>query len=150
MCTGIQKNIQKGYVYDTITWRKIGYISFFRSLCALKDNCSYLLCLVQVQLRTEVLRTPSLTRLGFNLTTTSRSWQYISCHWDACSNHLAISDFLILGDHFSILLLGSLKTSACFTLCDCCKKCHVILKLWVDVNLNALGFQVKHLHNWAS
>ena len=25
--------------------------------------------------------------------TTSRSWQHISCHWDACSNHLAISDF---------------------------------------------------------
>ena len=25
---------------------------------------------------------------------TSRSWQYISCHWDACSNHLAISDLL--------------------------------------------------------
>ena len=22
----------------------------------------------------------------------SRSWHYISCHWDACSNHLAISD----------------------------------------------------------
>ena len=25
--------------------------------------------------------------------TTSRSWQYTSCHWDTCSNHLAISDF---------------------------------------------------------
>ena len=24
---------------------------------------------------------------------TSGSWQYISCQWDACSNHLAISDF---------------------------------------------------------
>ena len=24
---------------------------------------------------------------------TSRSWQYISCHWDSCSNHLAMSDF---------------------------------------------------------
>ena len=24
---------------------------------------------------------------------TSRSWQYISCLWDACSNHFAISDF---------------------------------------------------------
>ena len=45
----------------------------------------------QVQLRTEVLRTPSSTRLGFKLMT-SRSWLYISCHWDACSNHLAISD----------------------------------------------------------
>ena len=35
----------------------------------------------QVQLRTEVLHTPSLTRPGFELMT-SRSWQYISCHWD--------------------------------------------------------------------
>ena len=34
----------------------------------------------------------SLTRLGFKLMT-SRSWQYISCHWDACSSGLAISDF---------------------------------------------------------
>ena len=25
---------------------------------------------------------------------TSRSWQYISRHWDACSNHSAISDFI--------------------------------------------------------
>ena len=25
---------------------------------------------------------------------TSRSCQYISCHWDACSNHLAISDLM--------------------------------------------------------
>ena len=48
---------------------------------------------IQVWLRTEVLSTPSLTRLGFELVT-SRSWQYFSCHhWDACSNHLAISDF---------------------------------------------------------
>ena len=23
----------------------------------------------------------------------SRSWQYILCHWDACANHSAISDF---------------------------------------------------------
>ena len=49
--------------------------------------------LVQVRLRTEVLRTLSLTRLGFKLMT-SRSWQYIPCHWDACSNHLAISDLI--------------------------------------------------------
>ena len=40
-------------------------------------------CLVQVRLRTEVLRTPSSTRAGFELMI-SRSWQYISCHWDAC------------------------------------------------------------------
>ena len=39
----------------------------------------------------EVLTAPSSTRLGFELMT-SRSWQYISYHWEACSNHLAISD----------------------------------------------------------
>ena len=32
-----------------------------------------------------------LTRPGFELMT-SRSRQYVSCHWDAYSNHLAISD----------------------------------------------------------
>ena len=36
--------------------------------------------LVQVWLRTDVLRTPSSTRAGFELKT-STSWQYISCHW---------------------------------------------------------------------
>ena len=40
---------------------------------------------------TEVLRTPSLTQPGFELMA-SRSWQYTSCHWDACSNHSVISD----------------------------------------------------------
>ena len=39
--------------------------------------------------------TPSSTQPGFELLT-SRSWQYISCHWDACSNHSPISDFTIL------------------------------------------------------
>ena len=38
---------------------------------------------------------------------TSRSWQYILCHWDACSNHSVISDF-------------------------CCKEmyCYIILEVW--------------------
>ena len=40
--------------------------------------------------QTEVLRTPSSTRLELM---TSRSWQFTSCHWDTCSNHLAISGF---------------------------------------------------------
>ena len=40
----------------------------------------------------EVLRYPNSTWLGFELVT-SRSWQYISCHWDACFNHLAIIEF---------------------------------------------------------
>ena len=48
-------------------------------------------CLIQVRLRTEALSTSSLTQPGFKLMT-SRSWQDISCHWDACSNHSAISD----------------------------------------------------------
>ena len=38
-----------------------------------------LIFLVQVQLRTEVPRTPSSTRRRFKLMT-SRSWQYILCH----------------------------------------------------------------------
>ena len=48
--------------------------------------------MVQVWLKTEVLHSPSLTWPGFELMT-SRSWQYLSCHWDACSNHLTIIDF---------------------------------------------------------
>ena len=53
---------------------------------------SWWLFFVTVRLRIEVLSTPSLTRPGFELMT-SRSWQHTSCHWDTCSNHLAISDF---------------------------------------------------------
>ena len=49
--------------------------------------------LVQVRLKAEVLCTPSSARLGFELMT-SRSCLHTSCHWDACSNHLAISDFV--------------------------------------------------------
>ena len=64
--------------------------------------------------RRKVLCVSSKYRLGsghgvleFELMT-SRSWQYISCHWDACSNHTAISDFqamlkyewISLGDFF--------------------------------------------------
>ena len=51
--------------------------------------------------RTEVLRAPSLTWLGFKLMT-SRSWQYISCHWDTCSNYLAISSNSWPPDHDDI------------------------------------------------
>ena len=73
--------------------------------------------LVQVRLRTEVLRTPRSTRPGFKLMT-SRSWQYISCHWDSCSNHLAFSDLsrheLLNWNHWWILIelisfIGKLK-----------------------------------------
>ena len=52
-----------------------------------RPNC-YRILLVQVWLRTEVLPTPNSTRPGFELMT-SRSWQYISCHWDACSKPLS-------------------------------------------------------------
>ena len=51
-----------------------------------------ILYLVQVQLRTEVLHIPSSPQLGFERMT-SISWEYLSCHWDAYSNHSAISDF---------------------------------------------------------
>ena len=52
---------------------------------------------VQVRLMTEVPPTPSSTRTGFELMT-SRSWQCSSCHWDACSNHQAISDLIPMGE----------------------------------------------------
>ena len=42
-------------------------------------SCVCIIFFDQVQLRTEVLRTPSSTRLGFELMT-SISWQYISIH----------------------------------------------------------------------
>ena len=50
-----------------------------------------LIFLVEVRLRIEVLRASSSIQMGFELMT-SRSWQYISCHWDSCSTHSAISD----------------------------------------------------------
>ena len=56
------------------------------------NEWSIVFILIQVRLRTEVPSTLSSTRPGFELMP-SRSWQYISCHGDACSNHSAISDF---------------------------------------------------------
>ena len=70
-------------------------------------------CLVQVQLRTEVLRTPSSIWLGFELMT-SRSWQYISCPWDACSNHSAISDFHFTVSHRNVRILQYKSRESCF------------------------------------
>ena len=59
----------------------------------------------QVRLRTEVPSTPSSTRPGLELMT-ARSWQYISCHWDACSNHSAISaSYLIHNTKSSITFI---------------------------------------------
>ena len=46
----------------------------------------YILCLAQVRLRAEVPCITSSARLGLELMT-SRSWQYISCHWHTCYNH---------------------------------------------------------------
>ena len=82
----------------------------------------------QVWLRTEVLRTPSSTRPGFELMT-SRSWQNVSYHWDACSNHSAISDFLrgiILGVKYDVWIMcillqiwGDAAVQAFFSLSLC-------------------------------
>ena len=70
--------------------------------------------LVQVRLRTEVLRIPSSTRPGFE-PMTFRSWQYIPCHWDACSNSSAVSQFVdnCLGAKWVTLneTLGTLRGS---------------------------------------
>ena len=57
--------------------------------------------LVQVRLMTGVLLTPSSTWLRCALMT-PKSWQYISCYWDASFSHLVISD---------------LSVSACDVLC---------------------------------
>ena len=69
--------------------------------------------LVQVWLRTEVLCTPSSTQSGFELMT-SRSWQHIPCHWDACSNHLAIKNFLQVILFLSQCLFQHNRTRRCF------------------------------------
>ena len=45
-------------------------------------------------------------RLGFKLMT-SRSWQYISCYWDTCSNHLAIMHVAIILVLYIYMLLCS-------------------------------------------
>ena len=71
-------------ILDVVLWQIMWVISVL-------TQC-HILILIQVRLRTEVSSTPSSTQPGFELMT-SRSWQYTSCHWDACSNHLAISDF---------------------------------------------------------
>ena len=83
---------------DVITWltnglRMMNYPLIDNETCKYRNsalNCTlglYILLLlltvfiylVQVLLRTEVLRTPSSTRMGIELMT-SRLWQYISCH----------------------------------------------------------------------
>ena len=67
-----------------------------------------MLFLVLVQLRTQVLCTRSSTRLEFKLMT-SISWQYISCHWDACSNNRAISDLKEIYCHIILNVWGDFK-----------------------------------------
>ena len=69
-------------------------IFLFFSSCYCTSHYFSIILFVQVRLRTAVLRTLSLTRLGFELMT-SRSWQHISCHWDACSNNSPISDYCV-------------------------------------------------------
>ena len=79
--------------------------------------------LIQVRLRKEVQHTPSSTQLGFKLMA-SRSWQYISCHWAACSNHLAISDFTLL----KFCVHNSLS-------CLCCgAKTDILLRVWTGAD----------------
>ena len=75
---------------QTFIFRGDIYIQLYISHLATLQTT--LVLLVQEQLRAEVLCTLNSTRLGFELMT-SRSWQYISCHCDACSNHSAINDF---------------------------------------------------------
>ena len=72
---------------------------YMKGLDAARDQDK--VCLVQVRLGTE-LRTPSSTRVGIELMT-SRSWQYISCHCDPYSNHLAISNVLQKEMHRGII-----------------------------------------------
>ena len=80
-----------------ISWHQLIWTAFSISEMMM-DNTKrwkcfiYKVWLVQVWLRTEVLHTSSSTQPRFKRMT-SRSWQYISCHWDACSNHFVISDF---------------------------------------------------------
>ena len=66
--TAVNVFIQVGLLADLFLNKQLSYLS------------ERILCLVQIRLGTEVLRTPSPTRPGFELTT-SRSWQYTSCHW---------------------------------------------------------------------
>ena len=65
---------------------------------------------------------PKFDPSGFELMT-SRSWQYIPCHWDACSNHSAISDFhswvyIVLSMCMSRILFNFLKQQ-CHLLSHC-------------------------------
>ena len=88
----------------------VWFLLFFQFSVSIKSSrvMELFIFLVQVRLRTEVIRTPSLTQSGFELMT-SRSWQYIPCHWDACSNHSATSDFLqILCSNISVDLYKTL------------------------------------------
>ena len=89
----------------------------------------YFIFLIQIRLRAEVQCTPSSTRPGFKLMT-FRSLQYISCHWDTCSNHLVISDFspspwsLLSGLYATLYFLGSHHVSPLWPLSP-----HVVISL---------------------
>ena len=72
-----------------VQYRRWLIITVFSSIISRASN----VLLFQVD-RRSLLRTSSSTRQGFELMT-SRSRQYISCHWDACSNHPTISDYII-------------------------------------------------------
>ena len=67
------------------------YIFYSSTECIMRDFQWYLWFKHDLRQKYYIC-TPSSTQPGFELMT-SRSWEHISCHWDACSNHLAISDF---------------------------------------------------------
>ena len=97
----IRSSTQPGF--ELTTSRPWQYISCHWPTCSNHSVISDYkkIFFVQVQLKKEVLRTPSSTQPRFKLIT-SRSWQYISCHWelDVCSNHSAISDLKEMYFHF--------------------------------------------------
>ena len=73
----IDNTIELGGTINTCDSVCILYVPYITEIKDLK-----LIFLVQVRLWTEHHAPLS----GLELMT-SRSWQYISCHWDACSNH---------------------------------------------------------------
>ena len=98
------------YQYTTQAQRlhpRLCYIQFhnvttymFVVLKSCKVECTVLIFLVQYDFGpwSRLLYTPSLTPIRVQAHD-SRSWQYISYHWDTCSNHSAISDFSWYSKH---------------------------------------------------
>ena len=76
-------------------------MSSVKVICIYQQQHNYIYGLSTTEDKSTIC-TPSWPDLGFVLMT-SWSWQYISCNWDACSNHYAISDlFHILHNNYKI------------------------------------------------